>query len=99
MEIETKTPSSVAHALRLLEACWARGERAPSNDQIHSTVTSKLAREGIIRVEVYGLNWRVIECKRTGRRTQAPPPNLQEPYLILDDIYAPSCRHRPNHGI
>lgn len=55
-----------------------RGERAPSRDVCRKKfgpcmhwLVSDLWKAGRIRVEIYGLNWRVIEID--GHRTQAAP--------------------------
>lgn len=55
-------------------------ERAPRNgDEIAFGVTDRLMRFGIIRVEIWGKNWRVIEImsgQYRGLRTAEPPPAL-----------------------
>jgi hypothetical protein len=69
------------------------GERCPINAAesaggLPRGATTELARAGLIRVEVYPHNWRVIEILQgphAGKRT-APPPNRKwRPYLIVDE--------------
>ena len=79
--------------IALLKECAEKGLRCPSNPEIGTYVRalgfkflsecqpSSLARQGILRTEVYGHNWRVIEIG--GKRTKEAPAG-QKPYLIID---------------
>ena len=82
-----------------LIACIAeradRGERAPTLDNLYYLFPDvpapqqrlqKLCREGHVRIEVYSLNWRVIEIltgEHKGKRTKACPRG-GKPYRVLD---------------
>ncbi len=64
----------------------AAGQRAPFNSEIigGSGVISNLVIDGLIRVEIYPHNWRVIEIHKTKARTLEPPNKKWKPYKILD---------------
>lgn len=82
----------VGAALSILRAAANKGERCPTNDELRRqlyelghTLSSdahpaELAYEGLIKVEVYGRNYRVIEIE--GKRTAEAPPGW-EPYLVI----------------
>lgn len=72
-----------------LERCAAAGERCPVNQpkgSFPSDRTSKLARQGKIRVEIFRYNWRVVTIlvgPHAGKQT-APAPEGTRPYVIID---------------
>lgn len=89
----------------VLEECAVKGERCPTVDQlqyVHNIPTTyqpaRLARQGRIRVEVWRLNWRVIEIMEgpnKGRRTQEAPTGTA-PYKIIykDCVLASNSKPR-----
>ena len=77
---------------KVLEKAAIAKERCPTYDQldeIHNIPTNaqpyKLARQGRIRIEIYGKNWRVItilEGPNKGKRTKESPLG-GAPYKVL----------------
>jgi hypothetical protein len=76
--------------LALLSRRAAAGERAPTNAFIQTemsrahSLTSAMAEAGLIRVELYGQNFRriwICAGPQTGLAT-APPPRPGEPYFV-----------------
>jgi len=76
---------NVANALKLITEAADKGERCPVNKNIPSagTVIPELVRMGLIRIEVYQWNWRVVEIVKTGNKTKSSPYN-GKPYKIID---------------
>jgi len=74
-----------------IEAAAVAGERCPVTRRegvkgLSDGVTTALAREGRIRIEVYAKNWRVAEILKgpnAGKRTKAPPNPEWRPYLTI----------------
>jgi len=76
-----------------IEQAALRGERAPTNQTgenpagtLRSGITTELLKQGRIKVEIYALNWRVIEIltgPHAGERTKGPPNPSWQPYKIL----------------
>lgn len=64
-----------------------KGERAPLNwpfGEIRYKPLLALVREGRIRTEVYGRNWRVVQImvgEHAGKRTKEHPPG-GEPFMV-----------------
>jgi len=82
-------PRRKAALLPVLCAAAAEGRRCPTTRDLmvdghagSSETITALAEEGLIRVEVYGRNWRVVEIRATGDRTQEPPLG-GEPWLTI----------------
>ncbi len=87
--VSKRLPSAEARneAFALIEECARTGQRAPFNDQVKggSNTFRALADKGLIRIEVYALNWRVVEIRKgalAGQRTMEPPSGGR-PYRII----------------
>lgn len=69
----------------LLVAAAVAGERCPQNYPFGPIKSiSALVKAGMIRTEIYALNWRVaqiLDGPHAGKRTKEPPMG-GEPYLI-----------------
>jgi len=83
-------PGRKAALLPVLCAVAAEGRRCPTARDLmvaghagSSETITALAEQGLIRVEVYGRNWRVVEIVATGDRT-AESPLGGEPYLVIE---------------
>jgi hypothetical protein len=76
------------HALAAIEAAVRDGARCPLNDQIGgSKVIAGLALEGLLKIEVYAHNYRVVTMltgELKGRHTPLPPGKSPKPYLVID---------------
>lgn len=69
----------------ILKAALAE-QRCPTNNELKSGVTGRLAAEGRILVEVYPHNYRVIEIvcgPHAGARTRAPDNKRWRPYKVI----------------
>lgn len=71
----------------IVERAAVEGRRCPTIDQLpyRTPLLADLARAGRIRIEVYSLNWRVVqitEGPNYGKRT-AERPRGGEPYVII----------------
>lgn len=86
--IRTPPPRNYIDELMvMIEACVRTGERCPFNWEISygSEVFRALANAGKIRIEIYSLNWRVVEILTgvlAGKRTMEPPHG-GVPYKVL----------------
>jgi len=80
---KSKDPQIQAMVLAELRRCADAGERAPHNYQFDggSALVGELVDQGLIKVEVYAKNWRVIEFP-DGSRTMEPPFGNTGPYLV-----------------
>lgn len=79
--------------LDMLRTAAREGRRCPTNpelrDALHkqglglsvSAIPPALARDGLLRIEVYSKNWRVVEVD--GFRT-AEDPRGGEPYKVIE---------------
>lgn len=72
-----------------LEHAAVMGERCPENGTagFDSDDLYELAQAGRIRVEVFGLNWRVVTLltgRYAGRSTQACPHKSKRPWRVTD---------------
>ena len=81
-----KDPHHLNAVFLLIRARAKAGERAPINDEFSggTPVIQALAERGLIRVEVFAQNWRVIEIlegPEKGCRTKECPLG-GEPYLV-----------------
>jgi len=66
-----------------------KGQRCPENESGHvnSTRCGKLARDGLIKVEVFARNYRVVTIlvgKDAGLKTAPPPYRVTQPKFIID---------------
>ena len=81
----------MARAMTVIEELAEVGGRMPFNEQLAhlggQTVLARLVAAGKIRIEVYTLNWRVVQSLRTGRRTKECPHNVGGPYKVLEGEY------------
>ena len=83
------TPKLIEKVFALVAKAAARGLRCPQNDELGTVgarALQKLAHTGWIKIEVYALNWRVVEIlsgPHEGQRT-APPHVGKTPYIIVD---------------
>lgn len=81
--------------LKILREVAGRGGRCPTNDEISTQLRQQglyglrdhnrpavLARRGFLRLEIYHLNWRVIEID--GKRTMEPPSG-HKPYQVIEN--------------
>lgn len=82
--------SGLDRAFGLLENAAVAGVRCPQREQIPSHMFSQLAREGLIFVEVYKLNFRrvtILAGKHKGKKTADAPPDIKgvpaKPYLTV----------------
>lgn len=76
----------LAAAREMIEAAAVLKQRCPLNDDLPVGAVAMLTRAGIVRVKVYGRNWRTIEIlegPHKGART-APPPDDRLPYKVVD---------------
>lgn len=88
--------------ISILTAAAVAGDACPTHRDLENKIQSisgnarrkvslhglvpELARTGLIKIEVYGRNWRVIEIKQgphAGARTMAPSHG-GKPYKIID---------------
>lgn len=90
-----------------LERAACAGVRCPVNDELSATSRSAvpaLAYRGLIRVEVYGHNYRVVEIldgPHKGKRTQAAPKGYR-PYKVIDKggaRYVGAAGRRREHSV
>ena len=79
-----------AKLLLALNEAAERGQRCPKLDALmrdgHEAVRStmeRLVKAGKVRVEIYAVNWRVVEIVATGQRTRESPHG-GEPYLVME---------------
>lgn len=86
--------TTYADLFKWIEERAAKGERCPTLYEIRKRCTTnmpltELADMGLIRIEVYGRNWRVIEIingRNAGARTKEAPDGW-EPYWVSDKRY------------
>lgn len=86
----SKTPNleKVEACFRAIVAAAIEGKRCPENDTqgVSSYLTTFLAREGRIRIEISGHNYRrivILTGDHAGKAT-APDPTGRKPWKILD---------------
>lgn len=93
MKKPTATPQAV---LKILREVVEAGERCPTNDELAAELHERgfnglpcraqpavLARQGHLKVEIFALNWRVIEID--GKRSQeCPHTSRGRPYKIIE---------------
>lgn len=82
-------PEVVERCFAVLEAAAVAGRRCPGNDTgaVSSDLVGMLARAGRIKVEIYALNFRVVEIMtgpNAGRRTKARPHDSSPPWKVID---------------
>jgi len=87
----------ILRGFELIVSAANAGERAPTNrhsanptGKLRSGITQALIKNGMIRVEVYGKNWRVIEILKgphAGKRTKMPPDPRSKPYKVLPSVF------------
>jgi hypothetical protein len=79
---------STQEAFAMLEAAAVSGARCPESrtNGLTSHLTSKLARSGRIKIDVYPHNWRVVTIMtgpHAGKTTAPAPNNNWRPYLTI----------------
>lgn len=87
----------------ILCAVATAGKRCPKASELpakDSGATSRLARAGFIRIEIYAENWRVVEIRKgpsAGLRTKAFRLPTSKPYRVIDengDVYTRIVREQ-----
>ena len=72
-------------ALEAITAAIVAGARCPTNDETGVGQLPALAREGLIKIEVFAHNWRVVTMmvgEHRGKTTMRQP-NGQKPYKVI----------------
>jgi hypothetical protein len=75
-------------AYQAILAAAIKRERCPENGQrgLSSGIVRRLANDGLIKVEVFARNYRVVTIltgKHAGKRTKGPPYKVQHPKLEI----------------
>ena len=73
-------------AMEMIQEAVDKNERAPLNDTIPGDYTTMklLTVAGLILIEVYSLNWRVVQIISSGERTKECPHKNNGPYKVID---------------
>lgn len=93
----TRLRAKEADVLAVVDEVLATGERCPTTNQLETILRKRgffglparlklpeLARAGHLKIEIYRLNYRVIE--RHGRRSKEPPNNSGSPHRIIKEF-------------
>lgn len=70
----------------LLESAAINGDRCPQGTVISSRMVREIARDGLIRIEISGKNWRcvtLLKGQHAGKAT-APDPDGHSPYRTIE---------------
>lgn len=72
--------------LALIEQAAINGTRCPQGTVVSSHMVRELAREGLIRIEISGKNWRrvtLLKGEHAGK-SSAPDPEGRAPYRTIE---------------
>jgi hypothetical protein len=86
---------SADEVFALLQAAAIAGERCPQSRPhgpiVDPSMTTRLAREGKIKVEIYAHNWRrvtILVGEHAGKATAGPPKAEWKPYKTFEKVSA-----------